>query len=85
MIENTETSLPSREPRSLQQSVRRIRRRILEDVTNRNGWRQEYAQFATRIKREINKSWDKIIAEELGKMKPNAKFSDAANDGGKAL
>lgn len=45
----------------------RIVKRILADVTDRRGWRQEWDQFDEDIKAQIIKTWRRIVREELGR------------------
>lgn len=49
----------------LEKATRRIRRRILADVTDRRGWKQEYELFSPDTRLEIAEAWDGIIRYEL--------------------
>lgn len=40
---------------------------ILDDVTDRRGWKQEWGQFDPDIKVEIRATWAKIIRQVLRK------------------
>ena len=42
-----------------------IVRRVLADVTDRRGWRQEWGAMDDDTKIEIIKAWDAIVASEL--------------------
>jgi hypothetical protein len=44
----------------------RIAFKLLEDITDRRGWRQEWDQFEDRVKEEIFQEFVKIITGELG-------------------
>ena len=49
----------------IEKATQRIHRRILADVRDRRGWKQEYDQFAPNVQREINSAWKNIIRCEL--------------------
>lgn len=41
--------------------AKKIAKAILDDVTDRRGWRQEWDQFDDGVKREIKQTWHEII------------------------
>ncbi len=49
----------------IEKATKRIHRRILADVRDRRGWKQEYEQFAPDVQKEINAAWKGIIRYEL--------------------
>jgi hypothetical protein len=46
-------------------AAKAIVRRILADVTDRRGWRQEWDQFDSEIKDEIQETWKAEILKVL--------------------
>ena len=44
-----------------------IMSKILDDVTDRRGWRQEWDRFDNEIKEEIKAEWHKLILDTLKK------------------
>ena len=44
-----------------------IMSKILDDVTDRRGWRQEWDRFDNEIKAEIKAEWYKLILDTLKK------------------
>ena len=55
----------------------RIRDKILDDVTDRRGWRQEWDQFDEDIQNEIKATWLKKIEKELKRAIPPASADKA--------
>jgi hypothetical protein len=49
--------------------AKRIAKTILDDVTERRGWRQTWDQFDDDIKREIMREWHKLIDAALAQDK----------------
>lgn len=45
--------------------ARKIADAILQDVTDRRGWRQEWEGFDEDIQKEIKDTWVQIIKKEL--------------------
>ena len=49
----------------VEKATRQIHRRILADVRDRRGWKQEYDGFRDEVKNEIAEAWKGIIRFEL--------------------
>jgi hypothetical protein len=45
--------------------AKKIAKAILDDVTDRRGWRQEWDMFDDDVKREIKRTWHKLIDKAL--------------------
>lgn len=48
--------------------AKQIRKAILDDVTDRRGWRQEWDGFDADVQKDIKCAWDKLIADILSKV-----------------
>ena len=49
----------------IKEQSQQIMERILADVTDRRGWKQEWEQFDLEIQDEIRQRWKELITEVL--------------------